>query len=145
MEREVELTEAVTLSIVQSADLGLGGSVWDAALILCYLLATPQCQALLPAGGRPVPPLPPLPSSAAGSGGCPPPSPWSSQVVCELGSGTGVCGLAAAALGAPRVVLTDLDAYLPLLRRNVDRNRRLFPSTAACRRLPSAGATPLRT
>ena len=51
-------------------------------------------------------------------------------MVCELGSGTGVCGLAAAALGAPRVVLTDLDAYLPLLRRNVDRNRRLFPSTS---------------
>lgn len=42
--------------------------------------------------------------------------------IVELGSGTGVAGLACAALGAARVVLTDLPENLPLLRRNATRN-----------------------
>ena len=40
----------------------------------------------------------------------------------ELGSGTGIAGLACAALGAAQVVLTDLAENLPLLRRNATRN-----------------------
>ena len=42
--------------------------------------------------------------------------------IVELGSGTGVAGLASAALGAARVVLTDLAENLPLLQRNAARN-----------------------
>ena len=42
--------------------------------------------------------------------------------IVELGSGTGIAGLACAALGASAVVLTDLPENLPLLRRNVTRN-----------------------
>ena len=43
--------------------------------------------------------------------------------VLELGAGTGASGLAAAALGARRVLLTDKPVLLPLLSANVAANR----------------------
>lgn len=42
------------------------------------------------------------------------------RTVLELGSGTGVVGIVAAALGAKRVLLTDFPHLLPHIQRNIE-------------------------
>ncbi|KFY87385.1 hypothetical protein V498_07194 [Pseudogymnoascus sp. VKM F-4517 (FW-2822)] len=50
------------------------------------------------------------------------PSSLAAPSVLELGSGTGLLGLAAAALWGAKVVMTDLPAIVPNLTRNVEAN-----------------------
>lgn len=73
----------------ESLTLGTGVAVWDAGRVLASLVSSE--------------PHSPLRTGSS---------------VLELGSGTGVVGLACAAAGASRVVLSDLSRMLPLLRDN---------------------------
>ena len=98
--RIFELTSGQSLSITQDTSMsaealwacGAGAVVWEAAeATLAYLES-----AFAPTGLQ-------------------------GKAVVELGAGTGVVGLACAAMGA-RVTLTDLETALPLLRANAEQN-----------------------
>jgi hypothetical protein len=100
----LELSSEITVTLEQTcgekvAEESMQGTVWTAgealALAMCDRQAWPAVD-----GGF-----------------------WQSQRrVLEIGSGTGLCGIAAALLGAEDVLLTDLPPLLPLLRRNVEAN-----------------------
>uniref|UniRef100_A0A1I7TXC1 Protein-lysine methyltransferase METTL21D n=1 Tax=Caenorhabditis tropicalis TaxID=1561998 RepID=A0A1I7TXC1_9PELO len=50
------------------------------------------------------------------------PQKFKGKKILELGSGTAVCGIALAALGA-EVIITDLPERIPLIKKNVEANR----------------------
>lgn len=80
------------IRIDQESKLGLGGTVWEAALVLSRFL---HSQPALLAGAT---------------------------SVLELGSGTGLCGLAVAKFFPGTVTVTDLPLYQGLLHHNTELN-----------------------
>ncbi|GBG00326.1 hypothetical protein Rsub_13034 [Raphidocelis subcapitata] len=109
--REVELPGCDRALTVHQADTGsevladdAGAVVWDSALVLIHYLAKLRQQQAQrePARPRGVP--------LAGAR------------VLELGAGTGAVGLAAALLGAARVLLTDRPHLMGLLNQNIEAN-----------------------
>jgi hypothetical protein len=108
------------------SDEWLGTAVWPAARVLVHFLEQHQvcllftttnplcCQVLTPQLHQATLHL-------------------SSLSIVELGSGTGVCGLAAAGLGATRVTLTDKCALLETLAHNIRLNS--LGSSVECREL----------
>lgn len=91
---------SVTLELANLEDAGTGGTVWSSSHALCRWVA-----ANLELRGA---------------------------SVLELGCGTGACGIFAAGLGARLALLTDggPPGVLALARRNIDRNRGLYPSAS---------------
>ncbi|PSC69928.1 lysine methyltransferase METTL21B [Micractinium conductrix] len=97
---------------------GTGWAVWDGAPTLAKYLEAAADDIL---AGRL-----PLPAPSSGAASLPPP-----QSVLELGSGTGLAGLAAAAALRLPTMLTDLAAVLPALERHVAANPRLAALVSA--------------
>jgi predicted nicotinamide N-methyase len=88
--REFEISDFL-ITIEQDAEVGVGGTVWDAAMVLARFLALNQATIF-----RDV------------------------TRVLELGSGTGLCGIAVAMLKPEvEVVVTDQASHLDLIRKNV--------------------------
>mmetsp|Transcript_8334 Transcript_8334/g.16470 ORF Transcript_8334/g.16470 Transcript_8334/m.16470 type:complete len:210 (-) Transcript_8334:1900-2529(-) len=91
--REFEVGDAV-VTIEQEGSVGIGGTVWDAAMVLARFLASNQ-DAVFKGVTR----------------------------VLELGSGTGLCGIAIAKLMPEiEVVITDQASHLGLINQNIEIN-----------------------
>ena len=90
------------LQILQFPDgrLGHASTVWDAALVLCAFLESDVGRRLI-----------------------------MGTTIIELGSGTGVCSLAASVLGAT-CVATDLGHCVPFIQQNLARNPQATSCTA---------------
>lgn len=97
--RSLPLASGVTVRVAQRHFGEEGVVVWDAALVLAYFLEKHQEELKLDQGIN----------------------------VVELGAGTGVVGLVAAALGA-NCTITDLDRLVPLLEETVSLNDHIFQS-----------------
>eukprot|EP00455_Lapot_gusevi_P011822 TRINITY_DN1552_c0_g1_i1.p1 TRINITY_DN1552_c0_g1~~TRINITY_DN1552_c0_g1_i1.p1 ORF type:complete len:223 (+),score=31.94 TRINITY_DN1552_c0_g1_i1:113-781(+) len=90
---EVVQVKGKVLQFGSEWDYGIGGAVWPVARILCQHLQDPAY----------------------------PENFWNGKKVIELGSGTGICGIVCALLGA-NVTLTDIGKHIDLLKQNVQEN-----------------------
>lgn len=109
--------------------VGIGGKIWDAGLVLTqYLAAHPN----VIRGGRKgeVGEMGAVAAAVVGvreekggrAGGRTREKRRRECRVIELGAGTGIAGIAASLLGAGHVVVTDLPHVVPLIQTNIDLN-----------------------
>lgn len=132
LERELEIDETNVLYIADNVTLAdeAGATTWDCGLVVahylikqhemgevCFVLVVERsAHACTRSPSLPHNLLPPLHWWVLLAGT----SVVKGRRVLELGAGTGVVGLTAAALGAKQVVLTDKEHLVPLLQRNIE-------------------------
>lgn len=99
---EFEDASLLPLKIAQHPDGrdGHASTVWDAALVMCAFLESDMGRRLI-----------------------------SGALIVELGSGTGICAIAASILGST-CVATDLEPCIPALRHNISLNPQATSCTA---------------
>jgi len=99
---EFEDASLLPLKIAQHPDGrdGHASTVWDAALVMCAFLESDMGRRLI-----------------------------SGALILELGSGTGICAIAASILGST-CVATDLEPCIPALRHNISLNPQATSCTA---------------
>ncbi|XP_033756891.1 protein-lysine methyltransferase METTL21D-like isoform X2 [Pecten maximus] len=105
--RDLEMKNGEQIKIHQLEVGDVGCVVWDAALVMCRYIETGDFD-----GGNS----------------------WRGLDVVEVGAGTGVLGVYAAAYGA-NVTVTDLPEFLPLMNLNIDTNRHHITGTAVAESL----------
>ncbi len=141
------------LTLRQVTDVGVGGSIWDAALVLAKYLArrsefpdsyfaqsvpisiATTHTATAAAATATVTPTSGDTKQSSGSGGAtatPTPAPAETTKrplrVIEIGAGIGICGMVCALRGAA-VSITDLPSHVPLIQHNVNLNTYVPPLT----------------
>ncbi|KAG7246474.1 hypothetical protein CRUP_017229, partial [Coryphaenoides rupestris] len=107
--REIEKNDGCVLKLKQCYKGDVGCVVWDAAIVLAKYFEAECFQ-----------------------------NRWANARVLELGAGTGVVGLMAAALGA-HVTVTDLEDLQTLLRVNIQENKMLI----SCGSITAKSVVPL--
>lgn len=95
-------------------EIGIGGKVWDAGLVLTHYLAEhPEAVGGGREGGR---------EGKRENRGQEVNEGKETCRVIELGAGTGIAGIAAALLGRASVLITDLPGVVPLIQTNIELN-----------------------
>lgn len=90
---------SANFSFIQRSSLGLGGCIWDGALVLSKYFAK-NFELFLPV--------------------------FRDKTIMELGSGTGICGIIFSQFLPKTVFLTDLQELSSLMRANIELNKELI-------------------
>ena len=103
LSRIIDVSPTKSLTIKQNLDYGYAGEVWDASLVMGYFMINSNSDKVIT---------------------------FKNKSFIELGAGTGILGLIAAAKNASKVVLTDKGNCIGMLNENYETNKHVLDNTA---------------